>query len=160
MLSTFWRISLSSKHFFHKYFFTYITFTIHIIGHSGYFFHILIWAYRFTGTSTNPSAICQNSSASMLAALAQYSISVRMKIRKIFRCKNRGPGVKNRKSILKKSKLEYYKAFWLKIQKFKILGKNLKIRGLGTKKPKNNLKYLKTRVLQDFLGENPKIEIF
>ena len=27
------------------------------------------------GTSTNPSAICQISSASMLAALAQYSIS-------------------------------------------------------------------------------------
>ena len=36
----------------------------------------LIWAYRFTGTSTNPSTIWQNSSASMLAALAQYSISV------------------------------------------------------------------------------------
>ena len=84
-LSTLWMISHNAFHileditvfqaFLPQNCFTYITFTIHIIGHSGYFFHILIWAYRFTGTSTNPSAICQNSSASMLAALAQYSIS-------------------------------------------------------------------------------------
>ena len=45
--------------------------------------------------------------------------SFRMKIRKNFMFKNRGLGTKNQKSILKKSKLEYYKAFWVKIQKLK-----------------------------------------
>ena len=33
--------------------------------------------------------------------------------------KNRGPGSKNQKSTLNKSKVEYYKAFWMKIQKLK-----------------------------------------
>ena len=36
----------------------------------------------------------------------------------------------------------------------------LKIGGRGGQKPKINTEYLKTRVLQGFLGENPKIEIF
>ena len=37
--------------------------------------HFFNWAYRYVGTSTNSSAIWQISSMSMLAALAQYSIS-------------------------------------------------------------------------------------
>ena len=37
--------------------------------------HYFNLTYRSAGTSTNPSAICQISSTSMLAALAQYSIS-------------------------------------------------------------------------------------
>ena len=32
--------------------------------------------------------------------------------------------------------------------------------GAGDQKPKINSEYLKTRLLQSFLGENPKIEIF
>ena len=51
--------------------------------------------------------------------------------------KNRGLGTKNQKSTLNISKLEYYKAFWVKIQKLKILGKNLKkIGGWGPKTKK------------------------
>ena len=50
----------------------FLTLTIHIVYHLEHFFH---WAHRYAGTSKNPSAICQISSASMLAALAQYSIS-------------------------------------------------------------------------------------
>ena len=48
ILYTFWRISLSSKHFFHN-FFTYITFTIHIIDHLGYFFHIFNLSLQIYG---------------------------------------------------------------------------------------------------------------
>ena len=49
----------------------------------------------------------------------------------------------------------------MKIQKLKFLGENLKkIGGAGDQKPKNNTKYFRTRVLQSFLDENPKIEIF
>ena len=55
--------------------FTCKTFTIHILDHSGYFFHIHDLCLQTYRNSTNPSAISQNSSASMLAALAQYSIS-------------------------------------------------------------------------------------
>ena len=87
--------------------------------------------------------------------------SLRMKIRKKnLGVKIGGPGVKNRKSILKKSKLEYYKAFWIKIQKMKIFRLNPKKQGAGGQNPKINTEYLKTRVLQSFLDENPKIEIF
>ena len=75
MLFTFWRISQSSEHFFHKIVLPIQLWqsTLLIIQDiSSTFF---IWTFRFTRTSTNPSTIRQNSSAKMLAALAQYSIS-------------------------------------------------------------------------------------
>ena len=48
MLFTYWRISLSSKHFFHN-FFTYITFTIHVIDPLGYLFHIFNLSLQIYG---------------------------------------------------------------------------------------------------------------
>ena len=88
--------------------------------------------------------------------------SLRMNIRKKNLClKNWGPGgAKNRKLTSNISKLEYFEAFWLKIQKLKIFRKKPKNRGPGIKKMKINTKYLKTRVLQSFLDENPKFENF
>ena len=56
---------------FHKInYLNYLTVILRIVDHLEHFFHI----------STNRSAICQISSASMLAALAQYSISVCTKL--------------------------------------------------------------------------------
>ena len=71
---------------------------------------------------------------------------------------NRGSGAQNQKLPLNISKLEYYGAFWRKIQKLKIFGKKPKKLGAGDQKPKINTEYLKTRVFQVFLDENPKIE--
>ena len=45
-------------------------------------------------------------------------------------------GAKNRKLTSNISKLEYFEAFWLKIQKLKIFRKKPKNRGLGAKKQK------------------------
>ena len=58
--------ALPLKHFFHRtqFFYKYVLLL------SG----TIILAFRFAGNSTKPSAICQNSSASMLATLAQYCI--------------------------------------------------------------------------------------
>ena len=71
-----------------------------------------------------------------------------------------GLGAKRQKITSNISKLEYYKAFWLKIQNLKIFRKKPKNRGPGIKKTKINTEKVKTRVLQSFLDENPKFENF
>ena len=74
--------------------------------------------------------------------------------------KNRGPGAKNQKSILNISKLEYYKVFWIKIQKLKIFRKKPKNRGLGAEKQKSILNKSKLEYYKAYWIKIQKLKFF
>ena len=72
VLFTLWKLSA----FLPQNYLNFLTLTIHIVNHLEHFIHVSsIEPTDLRGTSTNPSTICKISSASMLAALVQYSIS-------------------------------------------------------------------------------------
>ena len=71
-LTTLWKLSLSLP----QHYLNYLTVTLSIVDHLEHFFQISeIEPTYLRKTSTNPFAMCQIFSASMLAALTQYSIS-------------------------------------------------------------------------------------